>query len=87
MPRSAARGAGAIASRDHSRGGSFSYTSKKNPTSIQHKLGFMKVCCLVSIDASDTYELTNARWMGEQFDPIVRQHVLFTEVRISRTKK
>jgi large subunit ribosomal protein L33 len=40
----------------------FFYTTKKNPTNIQHKLGFRK------------------------YDPVVRQHVLFTEQRIKRSK-
>ena len=40
----------------------FFYTTKKNPSAIQFKLGFKK------------------------YDPIVRQHVLFTEQKIKRGK-
>ncbi len=41
---------------------SFFYTTRKNPSSVQHKLGFRK------------------------YDPVVRQHVLFTEQKIKRGK-
>jgi ribosomal protein L33 len=41
---------------------SFFYTTRKNPSTVQHKLGFRK------------------------YDPVVRQHVLFTEQKIKRGK-
>jgi len=40
----------------------FFYVTRKNPTTVQHKLAFRK------------------------YDPVVRRHVIFKEVRISRAK-
>jgi ribosomal protein L33 len=58
----------------------FFYTARKNPSAIQHKLGFMKV-------GGCAWFAACIRVTCSQYDPVVRQHVLFTEVRISRAKK
>lgn len=63
------------------------YTTKKNPSSIQRKLQFRKV----SRSERSRRRLRGAgadaaAVLRAQFDPIVRQHVMFSEVRISRTK-
>jgi ribosomal protein L33 len=73
----------------------FFYTARKNPSSIQHKLAFMKVSLPVAVRSiANTTACSRVarcslplRFRVAQFDPIVRQHVLFTEVRISRAKK
>jgi len=66
----------------------FFYTARKNPSRIQRKLAFRKVgaYALVAgglcIYTSSTYGVS----CRVQYDPVVRQHVLFSEVRISRAK-
>jgi ribosomal protein L33 len=77
-----------------SAGTGYFYATRKNPTTIQHKLAFMKVSarahgarrhahrhrpCAAAISRPTRAASPS---LGLQFDPIVRQHVLFTEAKM-----
>ena len=59
----------------------FFYVTRKNPLNVQHKLGFRKVCVRLPSFLNPPFAITPL-----QFDPVVKQHVLFTEAKISRKK-
>lgn len=74
-----------------SAGTGYFYAAKKNPTNIQHKLAFMKVraardCTGYSSSANFSHRPERDNILSSpmclQYDPVVRQHVLFTESKM-----
>lgn len=65
-----------------SAGTGYFYPARKNPTTLQYKLAFMKVSAF-DVGEGDRYADSN-RFVFMQYDPIVRQHVLFTETKMPK---
>lgn len=75
-------------------GTGYFYATKKNPTNVPHKLALMKVrwgrvgeAAGVEGGTTPSYcpqQLTTTPLLHRQYDPIVRQHVLFTEAKMPK---
>jgi len=71
-----------------SAGTGYIYPTTKNPTNVVHKLALMKVRGWAprALRARGGIAAARAPLIASQYDPVVHQHVLFTEAKMPKSK-